>query len=287
MPRIQAIPEELIAAYQVVADETCQTQHRWMALGITIVSDEHANHVRAKFRAWKHLMRLQGEIKWSATDQSNLERYKTLANIYMALIAKSIITFHALLICMDVVDYSALGDDVPELSYNRFFHHLLMTVCRLHGRKRRYYITFDRRTSRVPLEPFRLAACRAAKRDFGMDHWPFRRLVYEDSKDDILLQVNDLILGAIGYRRNAKHKDDKNKSSAKAELALHILRVSPCRSFWQDTAEGKTAFTLRTLKFGGKKGKEALRDRDKFKRRHETGKGRDRKHRGKPTYDRG
>ncbi len=124
----QTIPEELTRLHHIYADETCQTKHRWMVIGTTAVSDEHVAHVRAKLLAWKHHMRLQGEIKWSATEASNIERYKTLVRIYFALMKRGIIQFHAILICMDVVDYSKFGDDVPDASYSRFFHYLLLRV---------------------------------------------------------------------------------------------------------------------------------------------------------------
>jgi hypothetical protein len=271
----QTIPEDLTKLHHIVADETCQTKHRWMALGITIVPDEHADYVRAKFRTWKRKMGLKGEIKWTRTDDSNIERYKTLVKIYMYLVSIGVIQFHAILICMDVADYSEV-DEVPELSYSRFFHHLLMKLCRTLPRENKYRILFDRRTSKIPLAPFQTAANFAARNKYDLDHWPFRSLRYQESKTDILLQVNDLILGAIGFLRNGKHKTER-KGSLKTELALYIRRASPVHSFWQDTAEGKTDFTLWALRFGGKKGKDAFRNRNKFKRRNEARTGRARR----------
>jgi hypothetical protein len=268
----QTIPEERTKLYHILADETCQTKHRWMAIGATVVSDEHADHVRAKFRAWKKHMGLQGEIKWNSTKENNVDRYKTMVKIYMALVAKGIIRFHAILICMDVVDYGELGDEVPELSYNRFFHHLLMKLCRICPRENRYRIKFDERDSKIPMRPFQDAANFAAKRDYGLDHWPVRSLQYENSKNDILLQVNDLVLGAVGFLRNGKHKVAPTMDSPKHELAIYIRQASPAHSFWQNTAADKKDFTLWALRFDGKKGKEAFRNRDKFKPRAERAK---------------
>ena len=102
-------------------------------------------------------------------------------------------------------------------------------------------------------------------RDYGLDHWPFRQLQYQDSRSDILLQINDLLLGAVGFLRNGMHKVEPTKHSPKTELALHIQRASPVRSFWQDTSDRQGDFTLWALRFDGKKGKEAFRNRAKFK----------------------
>jgi hypothetical protein len=257
-----------------------------MGLGVTIVSEEHADHVRAKFRAWKHHMRLQGEIKWNSTDDSNVERYKTLVRIYMYLVEIGTIEFHCLLICMDKVDYRALGDDVPEFSYNRFFHHLLMKLARIRPRESKYFIKFDRRTSKIPLQPFAKAACFAAAKDYGLDHWPFRQFVYQDSKLDLILQVNDLILGAIGFIRNGKEKIEPTKGTPKAELARYINQVSPLHSFWKDSGKHNTTFTLWAIRFNGEKGKEAFRNRDKFLSRQEKARKAARKKARKPRRPR-
>jgi hypothetical protein len=213
-------------------------------------------------------MGLQGEIKWEYTNRKVIERYKRLADAALALITKhKVIQFHAMLICMDVFDHEKYNYGIPDLGYSRFFHHLLMKYVRLYPHNSKFHVLFDERTNKIPMRPFQDAANFAAKRDYGIDHWPFRRLQYQDSRSDILFQINDLLLGAIGFLRNGKHKMEPTKHSAKMELAIHIRRVSPARSFWQDTSEHQRDFTLRALRFNGKRGKEAFRNRTKFKPR--------------------
>lgn len=227
MPRIQKIPEEETKLYHVFADETCQEvagkeKHDWMALGTTSVSDEHLSHVRAMFLAWKWKMGLQGEIKWTFTDKKNLRRYKIMIDVYFNLLRRDIVQFHAMTIPMAGFK-ERLGDDVPEIAYNRCFHHLLLwKYCDRSIAERKYFVLFDKRTSPVPWEPFRLAACHAAARHSGMDHWPFRRMGYIESHLEIMLQVNDLVLGAIGFWNNKKHTREPTASSPKADLARHI-----------------------------------------------------------------
>jgi hypothetical protein len=264
----QTIPEELRKLYHVFGDEICQVSHRWMVLGTLVVPDEHIAHVRSKIIAMKRKMGLQGEIKWEYTNRKLVGRYKRLASAACALISKHrVMQFHAMLICMDVVDHEKYNQGIPDLGYSRFFHHLLMKYLRLYPADAKFHVLFDERTSKIPMRPFQNAANRAAKRDYGMDHWPFRRLQYQDSRSDILFQINDLLLGAVGFLRNGKHKVEPTKHSPKTELAVHIRRASPARSFWQDTSEHQRDFTLWALRFDGKRGKEAFRNRTKFKPR--------------------
>jgi uncharacterized protein DUF3800 len=247
--RSQKISEEETKLHHVFADETCQENHDWMGLGTTGVSDEHLKHVRAMFLAWKKKMGLQGEIKWEYTDKKNVERYKTMATVYFNLLKRDILQFHAMTIPMADFDPQALGDDVPEAGYNRCFHHLLLwKYCSRSMMERKYFVFFDKRTSKVPWQPFRLAICRAAAKRYGMDHWPFRRMEYEDSKLEIMLQVNDLILGAVGFWWNKKHTTAPTATSPKADLARHIKDATGYHSLFSIPYHSKR-FTIWELTF--------------------------------------
>jgi hypothetical protein len=167
-------------------------------------------------------MGLRGEIKWERTDKANVDRYKTMVTVYFNLLGRGILEFHAMTIPMAGFE-ERLGDDVPVIAYNRCFHHLLLwKYCDRQIAARKYFVLFDKRTSNVPWEPFRLAICRAGDRRSGTDHWPFRRMGYEESHLDIMLQVNDLILGALGFWKNKKHTRVPTSTGAKAALARHI-----------------------------------------------------------------
>lgn len=249
MPRVQKIPEEETKLYHIFADETCQTKHAWMALGTTAVSDENLERVRVELLNLKEKMGLQGEIKWEYTNKKNLERYKTMATAYFKFLHEGILQFHAMIIPMADFDYQAFGDEVPEAAYNRLFHHLLVWMyCadRSH-RARKYYVFFDERTSKVPWRPFQIAVCRSAARRFGMDHWPFRKMAYEDSRAEIMLQVNDLILGAIGFWRNKKHTVEPTKGSPKGALARHIKNATGLNSLFDNPRS--TSFSMWKMKF--------------------------------------
>lgn len=262
----QTIPEEALRLHHIFGDETCQDSHRWMVLGTLIVSEAHVAHVRRKFLAMKKAMGLAEEVKWHRTNAKLLPRYKRLVDAAFALILKhKVMQFHSMLICMDVVDHEKYNDGIPEIGYSRFFHHLLLKYIRTYPPTCKYHVHFDKRTSKVPLEPFRDAANIAARRDHNIDHWPIRRLRYVDSKDDILFEINDLLVGAIGFRRNGKHKVAPTKGGAKDELARYIMRASPVHSFWADTAAHNLDFSLWALRFGGQRGADAFRNRSKSK----------------------
>lgn len=249
----QKIPEEETKLYHVFGDETCQTNHAWMALGTTAVSNEHLDQVRAEFLFRKKRMGLQGEIKWEYTCDKNVERYKKMVTAYFDLLRKDILQFHSMVIPAENFDFRAYGNDVPEAAHNRLFHHLLIwKYCSRLLRDRKYFVRFDKRTSKVPWEPYRLHANRAAARRYGMHHWPFRVLAYADSKEEIMLQVNDLVLGAIGFWRNKKHITIPTSTSPKCDLARHVKNETGLNSLFDNPRSHR--FTMWKVTFAELKG---------------------------------
>lgn len=255
MWRTERIPEEETILFHVFGDETCQVDHDWMVLGTTGVSDVHVDMARALFLGWKKRMGLQGEIKWEFTDKKNVERFKKLMTVYFELLHDGILQFHSMVIPAKNFDYKAFGNPVPEAAYNRLFHHLLVwKYCSSKAvRKRKYHVLFDERTSLVPWEPFRLAVNKAADRKFRMDHWPFRKVGYENSHLDMMLQMNDLVLGAIGFWRNDKHIT--MAGSPKHMLARHIKNCAGLNSLKDNPRSER--FSMWTIRFNEFKGSRA------------------------------
>jgi hypothetical protein len=57
------------------------------------------------------------------------------------------------------------------------------------------------------------------KRKFGFLSSPLKAIELRDSQDEIILQINDLILGAICYQKNRRYSE-KGAGQAKANLAV-------------------------------------------------------------------
>jgi hypothetical protein len=66
---------------------------------------------------------------------------------------------------------------------------------------------------------------------------------YEKSNLEIILQANDLILGAVGFWWNQKHALAPTSTSPKAELARHIRDASGWRSLLKPPYHSKR-FTI-------------------------------------------
>jgi hypothetical protein len=83
----------------------------------------------------------------------------------------------------------------------------------------------------------------AAARDYGLHGSPIKQLISADSKADDLLQINDVILGAVGAARNGKHLLSAGRAS-KRELANLVLSKSGLQSFDINSPRNVTRFTV-------------------------------------------
>lgn len=89
----------------------------------------------------------------------------------------------------------------------------------------------------------KVASARTASRDHGLHHAPVAQLVSKDSKTDDILQMNDLILGAVCAVRNGRHLLAEGRASKRA-IAELVLAKSGLSSFDRDSPKTVHRFTV-------------------------------------------
>jgi len=67
--------------------------------------------------------------------------------------------------------------------------------------------------------------------------WPYRRLQFRDSKKTPLLQLADILSGALAYHLNG-HRHEQDASPAKVELSDYVLRSARIADVFRDTSMG-------------------------------------------------
>lgn len=73
-----AFPEEELILCEIFADETCTTQHRYMAIGAVVVEQTDRDEVVSALNAIKTEKGLLHELKWEYVSAKNVERYKDI-----------------------------------------------------------------------------------------------------------------------------------------------------------------------------------------------------------------
>jgi len=110
-----------------------------------------------------------------------------------------------------------------ELGFNKLIYQLLLhRIGRHYGERYSIEVYLDERTHRRDPDEMTLMLNADTQKRWGYEK-PFQFVRFMPSHESQLLQACDLLIGAIGYRKNLRHKRE-NASPPKCDLAMHIGR---------------------------------------------------------------
>lgn len=219
--------------FRVYCDESGQTGCRYMVYGGVVIKPDSMALVSGAITAIRRKHNIFGEFKWGKVSPTKLPAYSELVNVVSDM--RDHIHFKAMILDTSKIDKGMLRSGDPEDHFYMFYWHLLY-------HKFHYYldrsgdallITLDERSSSYPLS--RLRDILNAK------YWKHRRLVDPVrsvepccSKRSDMLQLADVLIGAVGYHSNDHDKNPK-ASEARVELARSVCRIAGVGRLNQET----------------------------------------------------
>lgn len=229
------------AVRDIYADESSQTAHRFLVLGAVTVCTTDVPDLVAAIRAARLPGLPHGELKWTKVSAAKLETYRAIVDAFFAAVEADIAHFHCVAIDTTRFDHRQFNQGDREIGFSKMVFQLLMKHARLYPQ--RLYAYLDSRTTRHSLDDLRFMLNRYALNRLDRGDYPFRRVVFRDSKESDLLQLNDVLLGAAAWVKNG-HGDRPDASTAKSELARHILARAGLQSLDVDTPRNRKHFTV-------------------------------------------
>lgn len=235
------------------ADESGITKDRFTVVGGVCLAKEGANVAYDSIEEYRNKYNMHSELKWSKISNQKQEEYEALVNLFFALNNTNRIQFHAIIFDNHTWNHKEFnnGDRDVGLSklYYQLIYHLFVKRCYKHGKMS---VCLDRRNSSTSLHDLRRMVNSQARRDLGISHDPLSVLVSKDSKKDDLLQMNDVILGAVCAARNGRHLLTGGKTS-KREIAEKVLTQSGLSDFSINSQPKVHRFTVWNFKSSVKK----------------------------------
>lgn len=196
---------------------------------------------------------MTAEAKWNFTDKGKLEKYRSLVHWAFGLIRKRELLFHCLLVDFDRFDHGLRKDGGKAESLKRMYYQLILhRLCKKHGRQYDLYAYVDKSKELEGLENMKRGLNSEADRRFKCNK-SLKAIEFRTSHDEPLLQINDLILGAICAHKNRRF-DEKGAGQPKAHLAGYVLGKSGLLNYDSDTPASVNDFTIWVLKSGYLKG---------------------------------
>lgn len=231
----------------IYADESCHTAHRYLVLGGIAVDESDRELAILKFKDVRYKHNTWGEVKWEKISKAKLPFYLDYAKIFFELNSVDILHFHAL--CVDTQQFIK-GQDA-EIGFNKLIYQLLLhKFGRKYGKDNRLHVYLDKRTTSQPPDFMRPILNAGIRKKYGLTDNPFRRITFIESNRSELIQMNDLLIGAIGSRKNEHHlKQDASKH--KIAMGEYISRRSKeTVTFpFQITSRFATRFSLWIFKY--------------------------------------
>ncbi|HEY0833645.1 MAG TPA: DUF3800 domain-containing protein [Azospirillum sp.] len=235
-------PAEL-TPYHIYGDETCQTQHTYMVLGCLVCHPRDAKTIASSIRKIKESRNEHGELKWEKIKKRNIEKYESVVDAFFSTFNSNSVHFHSVVVNTSELNYRAYSNGDKDVGFNKFIFQILHKCCREHGGDARFYVFLDKRTTRQSLDALRMMLNHHARNKLKIRHWPFKTIEFRDSEKSLLLQMNDILLGAVGYRVNKKHEAE-GSAQAKMLLSERIRELSGLQNLEQQTPISRKKFTI-------------------------------------------
>ena len=111
----------------------------------------------------------------------------------------------------------------------------------------RFLVFLDHRQTSYKLGTLKNTLNHGIKKKYGAAHQPWRNIEPRNSKEVDLLQIVDILTGAVGFVKNG-YADNPESSVAKKTLVAHIGKAINHPRLGEDTAWGQSKFTVWNFK---------------------------------------
>jgi len=188
------------------------------------------------------------EVKWERTNRAKLSLHKDYAHEFFKAADEGWLNFTSLCVNKTTFDHKTYNQNDADVGFNKMIWQLLRHKVGVRfGANHRIVVKLDQRTSKDSPDTLRPMLNHDLRRD-GIHTFPFKRIEFRNSKICPILQLNDLLIGALGYSLN----QGAGGTSPKAELAVWITSQAhaTCRP---KSIYGWNATVFRVWKFSFRK----------------------------------
>jgi hypothetical protein len=220
----------------VYADESRQQGERFMLIGGLWMPADVTAIVRQEIARVRAEERLTAEMKWKKVSLAKLNAYARFVEVFFS---QPRVSFKCIVIDVTQLDYRTFAGGDDELGFYKFYFQLLSRKLALGND---YLVFTDGRHNRkrYRLDVLRICTNRWWAEYCGeRDREPVRAIAARSSKDEDLIQLADVLLGAVGYVWNGYQS-----SEAKLGLIRYMENRLGAGSLGQPTLPSQQKFNI-------------------------------------------
>lgn len=219
-----------LAMLAVYVDESCADgRNRYLIHGALFLCGQQIGDLRAAIEATVAAGGLSDEVKWSGITRAKRARELAIADQYFDGTNDQELAagrwFQSMVIDQHQLDVRGYhGGDRDVCFYKCLYNLLVKRIAQYALPDEDVHVVLDQRTTlRYDLEDLRAVLNNALRRDLADRPPHVRTVIYRDSRTCRLLQLSDLLTGAVGFHQNRMHLVP-TASPHKRAVAEHIAR---------------------------------------------------------------
>lgn len=229
----------------IFCDETCLSD-RHLLLGGIVTGNEWYTNLLADLLKLRDETGMHAELKWSKVSRGRLDAYKAFVDVFFRYIDADEVHFSCITFDSTKFKHWKYNAGNKELGFYKFYyqliHHRFGRYAR-NGACPRFIVHLDQRDSSYSLDTLRDVLNNGYCKDGSATVGPYAKIAPLNSKKNTVLQVVDVVLGAVGFHKNGKD-GIPGASKAKIELANYIAGKAGKRRLDDASAFGKNRFNV-------------------------------------------
>lgn len=165
------------------------------------------------------------ELKWTKIKKHNTRLYNEAIDGYFKAVRKGYLKYYCIVVDMSDRFRRHYNEGDSEIGFNKLLFTLLFKFVRLYRPYKVFEVYLDHRTTRHKPDDLRAMLNARAAREYNADYAPFRRLQFRHSETSRIIQMTDVVSGAIAYATN-KHAARIAAADYKVAMAEHVARCA-------------------------------------------------------------
>lgn len=235
-----------MAVYRIFSDESRQSKDRYMVLAGVIIPQHRIDEFNQTMSAYRKSTNMHSELKWSKVSRAKLDNYKIFVDYFFALCDTDVLHFRSIIFDNHQVDHKKYNDGNKEVGFYKFYYQLYMLFAREYFNEKKatsFVIHPDYRHSKYSLKDYLEILNSGFRKKVHPEISAFSAIEPLHSHNSEIIQVLDIILGAIGYVKNGYTLLAKS-SPCKIELCNYIAEKAGVRNLGRNTRWGQRRFTV-------------------------------------------
>jgi len=208
--------------YRIYIDESRQCSEHYMVLGGIITTTQELPEIQSRLEEFRYRTKMHREFKWTKVSKKMLSNYCDLVNLIADLISQKHLHFKAVVFDTREFNHKQFSDgDGEKTFYKLMYQFILHKFGKYLTQEDIAIVHLDQRNSSYRLQDLKPILNAGIRKKYQLTGDPIRALVPLDSKTSDLIQMADLLMGAIGFENNGFHHAP-GAGPAKCGLIKHI-----------------------------------------------------------------